>query len=77
MGLWTAPSFGDNIMKTKNEPRCCSCGRTFKFYGMDVSEAYKLNGLLYCNQDCQMEGEVAKQEAEEWQALSDQYWERS
>ena len=42
----------------KTQTHCAGCHQSFASYGMKQSEGVVINGLSYCNDDCEMEAEL-------------------
>lgn len=57
----------------RNDTHCAGCGQKFETYGMDRSEGFEVDGLAYCNSDCELESGVRDLEHRELESLSDDY----
>ena len=49
---------------TSNPTHCAGCHHSFESYEMTPKEGYECNGVIYCNDHCQLESEVDAMESQ-------------
>ena len=60
-------------MEHSHDARCAGCHQTFKSYNMTPEEGFKVDGKVYCNDDCFHESEVYAAEMADWRELGEEY----